>query len=73
MNLALLLDENVSPFLTRNLAEMGVFAQGVVHIGLSGAPDHAVWEYALGHDLTMVTTNADDFLELADETELHSG
>lgn len=51
---------------------MGVFAQAVAHIGLSGQPDHVVWAFALRHEMAVVTTNAADFLELLD-VELHPG
>lgn len=73
MTLKLLLDEHISPFLTRNLAQLGVFAQAVVHVGLSGEPDHAVWAFAARHEMAVVTTNTDDFLELAHDVEVHSG
>jgi predicted nuclease of predicted toxin-antitoxin system len=69
----LLLDEHLSPFLALSLAEMGVFAQAVAHIGLAGRPDHAVWAFALHHDMAVVTTNAGDFLELLESLELHPG
>jgi predicted nuclease of predicted toxin-antitoxin system len=64
----LLLDENVSPALVRRLAEVGVYAQSVPHVGLSGRADHVVWKYALDHDFAVVTTNAQDFIELLDVT-----
>lgn len=72
MNLRLLLDEHISPFLTGSFASIGVFAQGVAHIGLSGKSDPAVWAYALAHEMIVVTTNAADFLVLAD-AEMHPG
>ena len=55
------------------LAEIGAFAQAVAHVGLNGQPDHAVWEFAMQHDMAVVTTNADDFLELLEDVELHPG
>ena len=68
----LLLDENISPVLVGRLADMGVYARSVPHIGLSGRSDHAIWNYALGHDFAVVTTNARDFIPLLD-VELHPG
>lgn len=54
-------------------AEMGVFAQAVAHVGLNGQPDRAVWAFAMQHAMAVVTTNADDFLELLEDAELHPG
>jgi predicted nuclease of predicted toxin-antitoxin system len=68
----LLLDEHISPTLVQRLAGLGVFALSVPHVGLAGAPDKAVWIYALANDLVVVTTNARDFLTLA-EIEIHPG
>lgn len=68
----LLLDENVSPVLVRKLAGIGVYAQAVPHIGLSGRSDVAIWKYALDRDLAVVTGNARDFIPLLD-VDLHPG
>ena len=68
----LLLDENVSPALVGRLADMGVYAQSVPHVGLSGRLDHELWKYALEHDFAVVTTNARDFIPLLD-VEVHPG
>jgi predicted nuclease of predicted toxin-antitoxin system len=68
----LLLDENISPALVGRLAEVGVYAQSVPHVGLAGRADHVVWKYALDHDLAVVTTNARDFIELLD-VAVHPG
>jgi predicted nuclease of predicted toxin-antitoxin system len=46
----LLLDENISPALVVRLAEVGVYAQAVPHVGLAGRADHTVWKYALDND-----------------------
>ncbi len=73
MTLQLLLDEHLSPTLTVRLAEMGVFAQAVAHVGLYGQPDHIVWSFAMTHGMAVVTTNAADFLELLEDLELHPG
>jgi hypothetical protein len=37
-----------------------------------GKPDAYLWHYALEHELTVVTANARDFIELLD-VELHPG
>jgi predicted nuclease of predicted toxin-antitoxin system len=60
----LLLDENISPALVGRLAEVGVYAQAVPHVGLAGRADHTVWKYALDNDFAVVTANARDFIEL---------
>ena len=62
----LLLDENISPALVGRLAEVGVYAQAVAHVGLSSRSDRIVWKYALDHDFAVVTTNARDFIQLLD-------
>jgi predicted nuclease of predicted toxin-antitoxin system len=72
VSLKLLLDEHISPSLTTDLAKIGVYAQEVAHVGLSGRPDHAIWCYALQNELAVVTANAADFIELLD-VELHPG
>jgi predicted nuclease of predicted toxin-antitoxin system len=72
VTLRLLLDENLSPSLAGQLANLGVFAQAVAHAGLAGRPDHEIWAFAMSRDMAVVTTNAADFLELAD-VELHPG
>jgi predicted nuclease of predicted toxin-antitoxin system len=54
------------------LAERDVHAQSVPHVGLAGGADHVVWRYALDHDFAVVTTNAQDFIELLD-VAVHSG
>lgn len=68
----LLLDENISPALVLLFADIDVYSQSVPHVGLAGRPDHVVWQYALDHDFTVVTTNARDFIELLD-TPIHPG
>lgn len=68
----LLLDENISPALIGRLAELGIYAQAVPHIGLAGRADRAVWQYALDHDFAVVTVNARDFVELLD-VAVHPG
>jgi predicted nuclease of predicted toxin-antitoxin system len=68
----LLLDENISPALVGLVAELDVYAQSVPHVGLAGRADHVMWRYALDHDFAVVTTNAQDFIELLDVT-IHPG
>lgn len=68
----LLLDEHISPALVARLAEVGIYAQSVSHVGLAGRADHEIWQYALDHDFAVVTTNARDFIELLD-VDLHPG
>jgi predicted nuclease of predicted toxin-antitoxin system len=51
----ILLDENLSPTLVQRLAEKGIAAQHVVHIGLSGKTDPQVWKHAFEHDQVVVT------------------
>jgi len=62
----LLLDENISPALVGRLAEVGVYAQSVPHVGLAGRADRIVWKYALDHGFAVITINARDFIELLD-------
>ena len=68
----LLLDEHISPALVRRLAECGVYAQAVPHVGLSGRTDREVWKYGLDHDFVVVTTNARDFIQLLN-VDVHPG
>lgn len=68
----LLLDENISPALVSRLADMGVYAPSVPHVGLSGRPDREIWKYALDHDLAVGTTNAREFIPLL-HVEAHPG
>jgi predicted nuclease of predicted toxin-antitoxin system len=68
----LLLDEQISPTLVKPLAELGVFAQSIPHVGLAGASDPVVWAYASEHDMAVVTANARDFLNLA-RLDIHPG
>jgi predicted nuclease of predicted toxin-antitoxin system len=51
---------------------MGIYAQSVPHVGLSGHLDHEIWKYALEHDFVVVTTNARDFIPLLN-VDLHPG
>jgi predicted nuclease of predicted toxin-antitoxin system len=69
----LLIDEHLSPRLVKWLAERGIHAQHVAHLGLAGAADPEVWRYAFAHDFAVVTMNARDFLRLATGVPLHPG
>jgi predicted nuclease of predicted toxin-antitoxin system len=71
--LKLLIDENLSPTLVQKLAEIGIPAQHVAHVGLAVQPDSVVWAYAFEHDFALFTLNVADFLELARNVELHPG
>lgn len=68
----LLLDEHISPALVGSLAELGIYAQSVPHVGLSGRPDREIWQYAQEHDFAVMTTNARDFIPLL-AVEVHPG
>ena len=46
--------------------------EAVAHVGLSGEPDEHIWNYALEHDFTVLTTNARDFIRLLN-VEVHPG
>ncbi|MBX7257907.1 MAG: DUF5615 family PIN-like protein [Candidatus Hydrogenedentes bacterium] len=59
----LLLDQNLSPRLTRLLSHQFPGILHVSEIGLDRASDLAVWEYARENDCTIVTKDA-DFSEL---------
>ncbi len=69
----LLLDENLSPRLVARLAELGVYAAHIAHLGRAGLSDPALFRYAFEHDMTVVTLNASDFLTLATDCDLHPG
>lgn len=60
----LLIDENLSPTLVQRLADRGIFAQHVAHLGRAGVTDPEVWRYAFEHDQIVVTMNRVDFLDL---------
>jgi predicted nuclease of predicted toxin-antitoxin system len=54
------------------MAALGCYGVAVPHAGLSGASDRAVWHYAYENDLTVITTNAKDFLAHLN-VEVHPG
>ena len=54
------------------MASLGCYGVAAPHVGLSGANDPALWRYAYENDLTVITTNAKDFLALLN-VEVHPG
>lgn len=54
-----LFDENLSPRLTRLLADAFPDSSHVRNVGLQAADDVAVWEYAKQNDFTIVSKDAD--------------
>jgi predicted nuclease of predicted toxin-antitoxin system len=71
--LKILLDENLSPRLVERLAERGVYARHVAHLGRAGLSDAALFRYATEGDFVVATINAADFLTLAAGVEMHPG
>jgi len=68
----LCIDEDLSPVLAARCAEKGIYAVAVVHVGLSGRRDRAVWRYAFENDFVVLTIKARDFVNLI-EDEMHPG
>ncbi len=68
-----LIDENLSRKLVQLLANKGVAAVHVAHIGVPGATDPELWRYAFDHEQIVVTINAADSLRLARSVDLHAG
>ncbi len=74
MNVKLLLDENISPWVADRLCkEDGIDACGIRDRGLLAASDAEVLEHAFTEDRILVTKNVDDFDKLARSRELHAG
>ena len=73
MSPKLLLDENVSPSMTRRLNDLGVDVYHARDRGLSGAADHVLWHRAFEEDRVLVTINVRDFVRLAERSGLHAG
>ena len=74
VNPKLLLDENISPWVSVTLSgEDGFDACGVRDRGLLKASDKAVLEKAFVEDRILVTKNVKDFEKLARAAELHAG
>src|SRR4051812_27016148 len=55
------------------LLALGHFAERVSDVGLAGWMDHQIWREAFRRDATMITSNEDDFLNLARCSEIHAG
>ena len=55
----LLLDQNLSPRLCEDLADLGATIVHVRGVGLEAADDAQVWAYAAQHDFMIVTKDAD--------------
>ncbi|HKY38900.1 MAG TPA: DUF5615 family PIN-like protein [Polyangiaceae bacterium] len=69
----LLIDENLSPAVAHKLRTEGF---DVVHVrdrGLLAGSDAQVFEKAYEEDRVVVTSNVDDFLQLARAAEVHAG
>jgi predicted nuclease of predicted toxin-antitoxin system len=62
--LKLLFDENLSPRLVRAFADEFPDSSHVTSVGLSGASDPVIWEYARTHGYTVVSKD-DDFRSLS--------
>ncbi len=74
MNVKLLLDENLSPWVAQLLrTEEGLDAVHVRDRGLLETDDRLVLERAYREDRILVTCNVDDFLKFARARELHAG
>ena len=69
----LLLDENLSPWVARQLREDGVDAVHVNERKLTGATDAEVLERSYEEDRVLVTSNVEDFELLCRAREVHAG
>lgn len=54
-----LFDENLSTALVSALADLFPRSQHVVQVGLGGAPDTSVWDFAAVHGFVLVTKDED--------------
>jgi predicted nuclease of predicted toxin-antitoxin system len=68
-----LVDENLSPQLTRTAQAFGYPAFHINHRGWSSLPDPEVLRYVLEEDLTLVTNNWDDFRPMLARAAVHAG
>ena len=68
-----LIDECCAKRLTRIAHAAGFEAYHVVERGLAGYPDRKLKQIILREEFTFVTNNADDFLRIYGEMELHPG
>jgi predicted nuclease of predicted toxin-antitoxin system len=57
--LKLLVDENLPPRLTSDLADLFPESAHVSQIGLSSTPDDVIWEYAKMHGFAFLTKDKD--------------
>jgi predicted nuclease of predicted toxin-antitoxin system len=57
----LLLDENLSDRLVASLADLYPGSEQILTLGLGGAGDDVVWEYARFHGFTIVSKDSDFF------------
>ena len=55
----LLFDQNLSPRLSRLLADIYAGSVHVREVGLRDAVDSTIWDYAKSHDLTIVSKDSD--------------
>ena len=55
----LLLDQNLSPYLERVLADMYIGIAHVQSLGFGSASDEQLWDYAREHASTIVSKDAD--------------
>jgi predicted nuclease of predicted toxin-antitoxin system len=65
------IDEDLSPTLVKNCHEAGYDASCSRDRGRLGGSDRAVAELCMEEDRILVTNNATDFLDLAEEAGLH--
>lgn len=74
MNIKLLLDENLSPWVAETLCkEDGLDAVHVRERALLDADDRIIMDRAYTEDRIVVTCNVDDFVRFAHARELHPG
>lgn len=68
-----LIDECLTIELTVAAQAMGYEAHHVAHLGKRGWNDWSIRDYAITHDLILVTNNASDFRRLYGSRDLHPG
>jgi predicted nuclease of predicted toxin-antitoxin system len=68
-----LIDECLSVELAVAAQTMGYEAHHVAHLGKRGWRDWNIRDYAIGHDVILVTNNASDFRRLYGSLDLHPG
>jgi predicted nuclease of predicted toxin-antitoxin system len=74
VNVKLLLDENLSPWVAERLRkDDGIDAVHVRERGLLEADDRVVLDSAFAEDRIVITCNVDDFVRFARARELHPG